>query len=60
MKAKAAKAFTAAFGLNRFKCGAGDDIEADAKTIGQLKALGLVTTGRTKRAAAPRKGEQDD
>lgn len=59
MKAKAIRDFTAAISGRSFKCAAGDEVEADAKTIAQLKAIGLVTTGR-KRAEKPKKGEQDD
>ena len=59
MKARAVKQFTASMGGRVFKCGEGDEIEADAKTIGQLQAIGLVTTGR-KRASKPGKAEKDD
>ena len=58
MKAKAVKDFTASISGRYFKCGAGDVVEADAKTIGQLEAIGLVTTRI--RASKPRKAANDD
>lgn len=59
MKAKAIRDFTAAISGRTFKCVSGDEVEADAKTIGQLEAIGLVTT-KVKRAPRTKKGEQDD
>ena len=44
MKATALRAFTACMSGRRFKCAADDAVEADAKTIAQLEAIGLVTT----------------
>lgn len=61
MKATAVKDFTASMSGRDFKCVAGDEVEADSKTIAQLEAIGLVSTGRqAKRAAKPRKAENDD
>lgn len=60
MKATALKEFTASMSGRDFKCDAGDEVEADAKTIEQLEALGLVTTKQARRAAKPRKAGNDD
>lgn len=60
MKATAIKDFTASVSGRDFKCGTGDEVEADAKTIAQLEAIGLVTTKQVKRGAKPRKAGNDD
>ncbi len=61
MKAKANKDFSASVNGCEFKCSAGDEIEADARTIGQLEAIGLVSTSeKTKRARKPRKAAEND
>ena len=59
MEATAVKKFTASIGKRRFDCEAGDRIDADAKTIEQLEAIGLVTTKKLK-GAEPRKAGKDD
>lgn len=60
MKAKAIKEFTASVSGRDFKCAAGDEIEADAKTVGQLEAIGLVEKAKPKRATRSRKAEEND
>lgn len=61
MKAVAVKDFTASLNGRDFRCAGGDEIEADAKTIAQLEAIGLVSTNaKLKRGAKPRKAAQDD
>ena len=61
MKATAVRAFNASVNGRDFKCAAGDEIDADARTIGQLEAIGLVTTSdKIKRGAKPRKAAQND
>ena len=60
MKAMAIKDFTASVNGREFKC-KGDEVEADAKTIKQLEAIGLVSASeKLKRAAKPRKAGKDD
>ena len=60
MKATAVKDFTASVNGCVFDCVAGETLEADAKTIEQLEAIGLVTTNEKARRAKPRKAAQDD
>lgn len=61
MKATAIKDFTASVNGREFKCKGGDEVEADAKTIKQLEAIGLVSASeKLKRAAKPRKAGKDD
>ena len=60
MKATALKKFTASISGYEFDCEPGDQLEADAKTIGQLEAMGFVTTKEIKGAAKPRKAGNDD
>lgn len=59
MKATAVKDFTASVNGREFKCETGAEVEADPKTIGQLEAIGLVST-KLKRGAKPRKAGNDD
>lgn len=59
MEATAVKRFTATVGARDFDCEAGDAIEADAKTIEQLEAIGLVTTKQIK-GGKPGKAASDD
>lgn len=59
MEATAVKRFTASAGGRDFACEAGDAVEADAKTIEQLEAIGLVTTKKTK-GGKPGKAAKDD
>lgn len=59
-KATAIKEFSAHVNGRDFRCKAGDEVEADVKTIAQLEAIGLVTTKQVKRAAKPRKAEKND
>lgn len=60
MKATAVKDFTASMGGREFDCEAGVEIEADAKTIKQLEAVGLVTTSRKVKGRKPGKAGSDD
>lgn len=60
MKATAIKDFTASMSGCEYECAAGDEIEGSAKTIGQLEAIGLVTTKKINRASKPRKAAKDD
>ena len=59
MEARAVKRFTATVGGRHFDCEAGDALEADAKTVEQLEAIGLVTTKQIK-GAKPGKAAKDD
>ena len=59
MKATAVKKFTASLNGHEFDCEAGDSVEADARTVGQLEAIGLVTTKQIK-GAKPGKAAKDD
>jgi len=59
MKASAIKDFTASMNGCDFKCVEGDEIEADAKTIEQLEAIGLVSA-KPKRVAKTRKAAEND
>ena len=59
MKATAIKQFSASMSGHEFRCDSGDELEADAKTIEQLEAMGLVTTKRAK-GAKPGKAANDD
>lgn len=59
MKATAVKKFDASVNGRDFKCETGDEVEADAKTIGQLEAVGLVTTKKI-RGSKLRKAAQND
>ena len=52
MKAKAVKKFSASMGGRDIKCDAGDELEADKRTVSQLEAMGLVTTKAAKRGKA--------
>lgn len=54
MKATALKAFSACMSGRMLKCAPDDAVEADAKTIAQLEAIGLVTT-KAKRKQPTRK-----
>lgn len=61
MKAVAVRDFNASVNGRDFRCTSGDEIEADAKTIGQLEAVGLVSTNeKLKRGAKPRKAAKND
>ena len=61
MKATAVKDFSASVSGRDLRCSAGDEVEADAKTIEQLEAIGLVSTNeKLKRGAKPRKAAKDD
>lgn len=60
MKATALNDFSASISGRDFKCKRGDEIDADSKTIGQLEAIGLVTTAKPKRASKPRKAAEND
>ena len=61
MKAIAVKDFTASVNGCYLSCEGGAEVEADAKTIGQLEAIGLVTTNeKMKRGAKPRKAARND
>lgn len=60
MKARATKDFSASVNGRAFACAAGDELEADAKTIEQLEAMGLAAGQKAKRARAPRKAADDD
>lgn len=61
MKATAIKKFNASVNGRDFACEAGDEIEADARTIGQLEAIGLVSSNeKLKRARKPRKAAEND
>ena len=55
MIATALKRFNASVNGRDFACESGDAVEADKVTIGQLEAIGLVTTKKVRRAAKPRK-----
>ena len=59
MKATAVKKFNASVNGRSFKCDSGDEVEADAKTIAQLEAIGLVTTKKTK-GSKPGKAAEND
>jgi len=59
MQATATKKFTASLNGLEFDCEAGDMVEADAKTVGQLEAVGMVTTKQIK-GGKPRKAVNDD
>lgn len=59
MKATAIRQFSASVNGRDFHCENGDEVEADAKTIGQLEAIGLVTTKKLK-GAKPRKAAEND
>ena len=56
MKVKATKAFKASINGAEYACKAGAAIEADARTIEKLKALGLAEDAAPK----TRKAEEDD
>lgn len=61
MRAVAVRDFNASVNGRDFRCTSGDEIEADAKTIGQLEAIGLVSTNeKLKRGAKPRKAAKND
>lgn len=61
MKAMAVRDFNASVNGRDFRCKSGDELEADAKTIGQLEAIGLVSTNeKLKRASKPRKAAKND
>jgi len=61
MKAVAVRDFNASVNGRDFRCTSGDEIDADAKTIGQLEAIGLVSTNeKLKRGAKPRKAAKND
>lgn len=60
MKATAIKDFTASMSGQEFDCEAGVEIEAPAKTIKQLEAVGLVTTSEKVKGRKPGKAAQDD
>ena len=55
MKATATCDFTALVNGREFACVSGDEIEADKATIGQLEAIGAVTTKPKKKGGKPRK-----
>lgn len=57
MKATATVDFTASMSGCDIKARAGEAVEADARTIEQLEAIGLVTTKKAKRV---KKEESDD
>ena len=59
MKATAVKKFSASVNGRDFRCESGDEVEADAKTIEQLEAIGLVTTKRLKGAKPGKAGDND-
>lgn len=58
MKAMAIKAFKASMSGRFMSCAAGEVFEADAKTIGQLEAMGLATT-KIKRKPTRKAAEND-
>ena len=58
MKATAVKDFTASMSGQEFDCEAGVEVEADAKTIKQLEAAGLVTIKRESQGARAQEGGQ--
>ena len=62
MKAVAVRDFNASVNGRDFRCEAGDEVEADAKTIGQLEAIGLVSTNEKLKQGAkkPRKAAKND
>ena len=61
MKATATKDFSASMSGRDFKCECGDVVEADARTVEQLEAAGLVRRcDKPKRAAKARKAVNDD
>ena len=61
MKATAVRDFNASVNGRDFRCASGDEVEADAKTIGQLEAIGLISTNeKLKRGAKPRKAAEND
>jgi len=60
MKATAIKQFTATMSGRVFRCKEGDALEADAKTIGQLEAIGLVTTKSVRKPKTTRKAADND
>lgn len=61
MKAVAVRDFNASVNGRDFRCTSGDEIDADAKTIGQLEAIGLVSTNeKLKRGVKPRKAAKND
>lgn len=59
MKATAVKKFNASVNGRDFQCESGDEIEAEAKTIEQLEAIGLVTTKKLKGAKPGKAGDND-
>lgn len=59
MKATAVKKFNASVNGRDFTCESGDQVEADAKTIEQLEAIGLVTTKKLRGAKPGKAGEND-
>lgn len=61
MKAVARRKFNASVNGCDFRCEEGDEVEADVKTIGQLEAIGLVSTGeKLDKGAKPRKAARND
>lgn len=58
MKATAIKQFTATMSGRVFRCKEGDAVDADAKTIGQLEAIGMVTT-KARRKTTRKAAEND-
>ncbi len=60
MEATAVKDFKASVNGLEFDCETGAKVEADARTIGQLEAIGLVTTKEIKRGGKPRKAGSND
>ena len=60
MKAVAVRDFNASVNGRDFRCTSGDEIEADAKTIGQLEAIGLVTTKSVRKPKTTRKAADND
>lgn len=60
MKATVLRKFNAHVNGQDFSCEVDDVIEADKATIGQLEAIGLVTTKPIRKGAKPRKDGSND